>query len=137
MEVGGGYSIHGNLPQPPPTSTILHQPSPPAVQNTHLSPACSWRGSPNPERMVPSKLNSSPPYAGSLKLSVFVTLKTSMISSACPWRPVLMGRDSRTSQEKYALSYRAGWASAQNRLGRIRPAGSLPGCPCPPWLARP
>src|SRR5256885_15426722 len=24
MEVGGGYSIHGNLPQPPPSSTNLH-----------------------------------------------------------------------------------------------------------------
>src|SRR5437879_12482841 len=28
MEVGGGYSIHGNLPQPPPTSPNLHHPPP-------------------------------------------------------------------------------------------------------------
>src|SRR5256885_3452680 len=125
MEVGGGSSIHGNLPQPPPPSTILHQPSPPAVQNTHLSPACSWRGSPNPERMVPSKLNSSPPYAGSLKLSVFVTLKTSMISSACPWRPVLMGRDSRTSQEKNALSLRRVFRVSTLPSAQFRSAGDV------------
>src|SRR2546422_10783584 len=99
MEVGGGYSIHGNLPQPPPTSTILHQPSPPAVQNTHLSPACSWRGSPNPERMVPSKFRNVP-AAGSLKLSVLVTLKTSTKASRWPRGPVAIGRDTRRSHDK-------------------------------------
>src|SRR2546427_6872161 len=73
--------------------------------------------------MVPSKLNSSPPYAGSLKLSVFVTLKTSMISSACPWRPVLMGRDSRTSQEKNALSLRRVFRVSTLPSAQFRSAG--------------
>src|SRR5437899_12974319 len=135
MEVGGGYSIHGNLPQPPPTSSVLPQPSQPAVQNTHLRPACSWRGSPNPERMVPSKLNSSPPYAGSLKLAVFVRLNTSTISSACPWRPALMGRDSRTSQEKYALSLRSVLGFSTEPLAQIRPSGLPARCPLPTLTA--
>src|SRR5437773_10736640 len=104
-------------------------------QNTHRSPACNWRGSPDPERIVPSKLNSSPPYAGSLKLSVFVRLNTSKISSACPWRPALMGRDSRTSQEKYALSLRSVLRFSTEPLAQIRSCGLPARCPLPTLAA--
>src|SRR5881409_603752 len=89
-----------------PPSTVLYRLLP-SSQNTHLSPACNWRGSPNPERMVPSKLNSSPPYAGSLKLSLPVTLKISMVASSCDRRPTSNGREIRTSHEKNALSFRS------------------------------
>src|SRR5207247_9515397 len=105
----------------------------PPCQNTHLTPACSWRGSPSPERIVPSKFLYVVPDAGSLKLSALVTLKISIRASSCPRGPAGNGREMRMSQEKYALSLRMVFRRRMCRSAQIRSCGLLARIPLG-WL---
>jgi len=74
---------------------------------------------------VPSKLKSKPPYAGSLKLSVFVRLKISTMASNCPCGPRSNGRETRTSHEKNALSLRSVFRVSTLPSAQFRSAGEV------------
>src|ERR1044072_310760 len=67
-------------------------------QKRTLMPSCAWRGSPKPERTVPSKLNRSG-RGTEIRFVLLNRLKTSNSGSICTFSAILKTRVTRKSNE--------------------------------------
>src|ERR1700682_3839240 len=80
--------------------------APPPLYQISRDPTCTWRGSPSPARIVPSKLKIRFVVWGTSRLVLLSTLKTSTMGSSDIEPPSLNSFEMRTSRAEYVLSLR-------------------------------